>query len=299
MNRFAPGDLLLAASDVDDSNIDLRNHKGPGRILHVSGDFAPKSMLWTGEPGLLVGLVIDPASKRLYAADPNRKLVFAFDAAGELIGPLSHLPERPYGTVAIAPDGALYLGVHTQRGPAPADSLGGDKLLRISPDGEVLAHFAVDTDGGHTGWHGLTSLAFQDGGRIALYLSEGGKRVLRYDLEQRQQLEDLLRYPETGRRVYGVGTTADAILVAVGDGVLKLSPEGEELAYWPAEPAKGWTRVTPSLDGQTFFLNNFLEGIIERRQLCDGAVLARHDIQRKCALCGVAEIAEHTGEATA
>src|SRR3546814_3514821 len=36
---FQPGDLLLAASDVDDRNIDLRNHRGPGRILHDGAAF--------------------------------------------------------------------------------------------------------------------------------------------------------------------------------------------------------------------------------------------------------------------
>jgi len=290
---FTTGDLLLAASDVDDSNIDLRNHKGPGRILHLGADFAPKSLLWTGETGLLVGLARDKASGAIFAADPNRRLVFQFDAAGTLIGPLAALPGRPWGTVAFAPDGAAYLGVHTQRGPAPADRFGGDKLFRFDPaTGGVLASFPVETDGGHTGWHGLTSLGFQEGGRVALYCSEGGKRVLRYDVSARQQLDDFLRFGEADeRRVYGVAVLASGeVLVAAGSGVLKFSGAGEALAEWPAAPPKGWTRVTPARDGTSFFFNNFLEGLIEKRDAATGAVLAAHDIKRKCALCGVAEI---------
>src|SRR3546814_2195760 len=66
---FQPGDLLLAASDVDDRNIDLRNHRGPGRILHVGAAFDAKSTLRTGVEGLLVGLAIDPARSEEHTSE--------------------------------------------------------------------------------------------------------------------------------------------------------------------------------------------------------------------------------------
>ncbi|MBT9470554.1 MAG: hypothetical protein V4514_10260 [Pseudomonadota bacterium] len=293
MTRFAPGDILCAASDIDDREIDLRNHKGPGRILHFDAEFRPKGELWTGEIGLLVGLAVDRTDGTIYAADPNRRMVFRFDAEGELQGPLTSLPDRPWGTVGFSPDGVAYLGVHTQRGPAPSDAMGPDKLARADlRAGTVEASFAVDTDGGHTGWHGLTSLAFLHDGRSAAYVSEGGRRVPRYDLADGRQLADLIAFTdEDNRRAYGVASLPDGrVLVAAGGCCLMLTASGEVIADWPAASAKGWTRVTPSLDGETFFFNNFLEGVIERRRLDDGAVLARHDIKRKCVLCGVAEI---------
>src|SRR3546814_1506818 len=70
---FQPGDLLLAASDVDDRNIDLRNHRGPGRILHVGAAFDAKSTLRTGVEGLLVGLAIDPADGSVWGADRSEE----------------------------------------------------------------------------------------------------------------------------------------------------------------------------------------------------------------------------------
>lgn len=293
MTRFAPGDILCAASDVDDREIDLRNHKGPGRILHFDAQFLPKGELWTGEIGLLVGLAVDRSDGSIYAADPNRRMAFRFDSNGDLAAPLAMLPDRPWGTVRFSPDGSAYLGVHTQRGPAPSDAMAADKLARVDlRTGTVEASFPVDTDGGHTGWHGLTSLAFLNGGREALYVSEGGRRVPRYSLENAQQLPDFFAFAEDdARRAYGVASLPDGrVLVAAGSACLMLSPDGQVMAEWPAASPKGWTRVTPSLDGASFFFNNFLEGVIERRRLDDGAVLARHDIQRKCALCGVAEI---------
>lgn len=289
MTRFQPGDILLAASDVDDSNIDLRNHKGPGRILHLGADFSLKGELRTGRDGLLVGLAIDPSDGSVWTADPTGRAVFHFDAEGALL-PTPDLPSRPWGTVAFAPDGGMYLGVHTQRGAAPEDELGADKLVRLV-DGRIAQSWAVETDGGHTGWHGLTSLGFQDAGRVALYLSEGGRRVLRHDLVARCQLEDFLSFAEGDtRRGYGVTVLGDTrVLVATGRSAMLLSAAGEMLAEWPAEPEKGWTRVTPSRDGETFFFNNFLEGLIERRRSVDGVVVARHDIVRRCSLCGVAD----------
>jgi len=293
MSAFAPGDILCAASDVDDREIDLRNHKGPGRILHFDRDFRPKGELWTGEIGLLVGLAVDPADGAIYAADPNRRMVFRFGADGALLGPLADLPDRPWGTVAFAPDGSAFLGVHTQRGPAPQDALGADKLVRADlAAGVALKGLPVETDGGHTGWHGLTSLAFLGDGHEVVYVSEGGKRVPRYDLATGVQGADFFAFAEDDpRRVFGVARAADGrVLLAAGGSCLLMSPSGEVLSEWPAATPKGWTRVTPSLDGATFFFNNFLEGVIERRRLDDGAVIARHDIERKCALCGVAEI---------
>lgn len=286
--RFEAGDILLAATDVDDSNIDLRNHKGPGRILHLGADFSAKGELRTGGVGLLVGLAIDPADGSIWTADPTGRAVYHFDAAGVLL-PSPDLPSRPWGTVAFGPDGTMYLGVHTQRGAAPEDALGGDKLVRLQA-GRIAESWAVETDGGHTGWHGLTSLGFMDGGRVALYLSEGGRRVLRHDLVARRQLEDFLCLGETdARRAYGVTVAGDRVLVATGRSVMLFAGDGAALAEWPAVPEKGWTRVTPSRDGETFFFNNFLEGLIERRRLSDGVVVAAHDIARRCSLCGVAD----------
>lgn len=289
MTRFEPGDILLAATDVDDRNIDLRNHRGPGRILHLGADFSAKGELRTKAEGLLVGLAIDPGDGSVWTADPTGRAVFHFGADGRLLAsPV--LPSRPWGTVGFAPGGAMYLGVHTQRGAAPEDGLGGDKLVRLE-HGVIAESWAVETDGGHTGWHGLTSLGFAEDGRVAVYLSEGGRRVLRHDLVARRQLDDFLCFAEgDARRAYGVTVLGDGrVLVATGRSAMLLSAAGEVLAEWPAVPEKGWTRVTASRDGESFFFNNFLEGLIERRRLVDGAVVAAHDIARRCSLCGVVD----------
>lgn len=290
MSCFASGDVIVAATDVDDRNIDLRNHRGEGRILHLSADFEPRGELRTAHEGLLVGLAIAPDGS-IWTADPTGRAVFHFSATGELL-PSPDLPSRPWGTVAFAPgdSDSVFLGVHTQRGAPPDDRLGGDKLVRVVGD-TIVESWALETDGGHTGWHGLTSLGFADAGRVAVYLSEGGRRILRHDLRAHRQLPDLIAFAaDDVRRAYGVAVLPDGrTLVATGGGALLLDRSGRQLADWPASPARGWTRVTPSRDGTSFFLNNFLEGLIERRRLADGGITATHDIARRCALCGIAD----------
>src|SRR5690606_38994854 len=91
-------------------------------------------------------------------------------------------------------------------------------------------------------------------------------------------------------RAFGICPLADGWLVAAGHSVLRLDEQGNVIARWPMASDRGWTRVTPAKNGEDFFVNNFLEGVIERRRIVDGQVLARHDIGRKCALCGVAEL---------
>src|SRR3546814_7203417 len=80
---FQPGDLLLAASDVDDRNIDLRNHRGQGRILDVGAAFDAKSTLRTGVEGLLVELDSDPADGSGWGAAATARKLLHLTPGGE------------------------------------------------------------------------------------------------------------------------------------------------------------------------------------------------------------------------
>ena len=285
---FQTGDLLLAASDVDDSHIDLRNHRGPGRILHLGPGFEPRSLLWTGVEGLLVGLALDPGDGSIWGTDPTaRRLIHLSPDGGHL--PVPDLPERAWGPVGFDDAGRMYLGVLSRRGPAPDDSLGAANFVRIEGDG--WRGFTLQTDGGHFGFHQVSSVALK--GAVAAHLAEGGRTIFRHDLEADRPLAPLLDMQETAGgagRVFGVCALAQGWLAAAGDSILHLDTPGRILARWPATSDRGWTRVTPAENGREFFANNFLDGIIERRRLADGAVVARHVIDRKCALCGVVEI---------
>ena len=284
---FAPGDLLLAASDVDDREIDLRNHRGPGRILHVGAGFDAKSTLWTGVEGLLVGLAVDPADGSIWGADPTAKKLIHLSRDDATL-PVPDLPERPWGTVVFDAAGRMILGVHTRRGPVPEDDLGAANLVRF--DGDGWRGFTLRSDGGHAGFHQVSSIAPK--GPVVAHLAEGGRRIFLHDLDADRPLDPLLDLEADGGegRVFGVCALPEGWLVAAGDTILRLDERGRTAARWPMPSERGWTRVTPAKNGADFFANNFLEGVIERRRLVDGQLVARHDIGRKCALCGVAEV---------
>jgi len=284
---FEPGDLLLAASDVDDSTIDLRNHRGAGRIVHLNASFEPRSTLWTGQEGLLVGLALDPADGSLWCADPTARALTRLSPDGERL-PVPELPDRPWGTVAFDEAGRLLIAVHTRRGPVPDDAFGAANLLRREGDG--WRAFTLRSDGGHAGFHQVSSLARK--GAMIAHLAEGGRTIFRHDLETDEALPPLLEVPDEPDqpRLFGVAALEDGWIVAAGKAVLRLDEEGHILTWWPTPSDKGWTRVTPAKNGRDFFLNNFLEGVIEKRRISDGEVVARHDINRKCALCGIAEV---------
>src|SRR3546814_17128159 len=83
-------------------------------------------------------------------------------------------------------------------------------------------------------------------------------------------------------RVFGVCALAEGWLAATGDSVLHLEEQGRIVARWSMPSERGWTRVTPAQNGEEFFVNNFLEGVIERRRVPDRQVVARHDLGRHC-----------------
>lgn len=293
---FAPGDIFLAATDLDDSHIDFRNLKGDGRILHFGPDFTPKATLWTGHVGLVVNLAFEPFSGTLYSTDPTGRHVIPFDRSGLVLPEPDYLPNRAFGALIFAPDGTGYIGVQNQRGAAPDDLYGAAKLFAFSPNEKTVKAFDVEVDGGHTGWHCVNYLALAADGKTLFYCSEGGRRVMRYDLEAERQLPDFLVFAEDDAdQTFGINFLPDGdLLMVTGNSLLRLDTAGKvkarhALSSTKGPSVKGWTRVVLAQDGETAFVVNFLEGRLERRRIADGAVVFEHDIGKKCSLCGVAE----------
>jgi hypothetical protein len=105
MSPFARTDLIVCVTDLDDSHMDFRNHRGAGRLLHLDAGFSPKGVLWTEAHGLVVGAAFSPGMDLLVTADPVARAVVAFDGAGRRIGRIDGLPDRPFGSVAFDAEG--------------------------------------------------------------------------------------------------------------------------------------------------------------------------------------------------
>ena len=291
--HFEKGDLLVASTDVDDSNIDLRRLTGAGRILHFDHDFELKNTLWTDQVGLVVGLGIDPRSGDLYSADPHNQNIVSFDADGQCKGAIAGLPKRPFGTIAFDDAGHVLLGVHSARQAPPEDAFGAGKLFVWDPETNEVAGHEPEIDGGRTGWHCITSMTYDPSQAMIYYASEGGRRVARYQITERRQAPDFKIFDESAEaRTYGVALLSSGdLLMATGNGACRMNSEGDVVQTYEVPLDKGWTRISLAhADADYFYLNNFLEGILQRRRISTGEVLVEYDIKRKCSLCGVTEV---------
>jgi len=242
---FEPGDIFLAATDVDDRNVDLRNHSGPGRILHHDAALRLRGELRTGHVGLVIGLGYDRRHRELLAADPSAHVVSRFAADGSLLEPLPFMPRARIGSVQFLPDGRFCAG------------------MTLAADGQTL-----------------------------IYVSETGRRVMRYDLAARRQLDDLLVLgADDPRGTYGLACTPDGrVLMATGNGAAMFAADGSQLKTYDIPERRGWSRLQLSQDPTRFWLSNFFEGILQQRDVETGALLREHDIGRKFSLCGLAEV---------
>ena len=284
------GDLLVAATDVDDRNVDLRNHAGAGRVLHYGSDFAPKGELRTGQTGLVVGLAIDPADGALYACDPGSQTVTRFDRSAACAGLAPLLPRARIGALLFLPDGRFLAGLHSRIGEAPG-SVAPRLWLGHFGRGEI-APLEAEVDGGKFGFHCVTHVALAPDGHTLFYVSEAGRRLMRYDLDARRQLPDLLRLEkDDARGTYGPAVLRDGrVLLATGSGAVMLAPDGALLRSYEFSSARGWSRLTLSLDQRVFHVGNFVEGKLETRAVESGELRHVLDIKRRYCLSGVAEV---------
>lgn len=292
--RFLAGDILVAASNVPD-NGELRNLHGPGRILHFDARFKLKRTLATRTDGLVIGLGVDPLSGDLFAADARAKTVVRFDANGSPDPQIFILPSHKFGALAFNPDGELFLGVH--------NLLGEEKdthphlLWRCTPGTDELISWAVQFDGGKLAFHRVSFLALDPLGKQLLYTSENGRRVLRFDLLTQQQREDFLVLADTDPRgTFGLDQLPDGrVLMATGIGASLFSDRGGEVLRYPIDERRGWSRVKLSSDNQFFFVNNFLDGIIEYRRIDTGKLVRKHNIEQRNSLCGIVQYPKLSG----
>lgn len=271
------GDVIVAANDTEQPADFRSGLKGWGRLLHCDAALNVKGEWRTGRPGLVIGALVDSAG-RMLATSPQLFQLEGFDAA---MTPCAFAlpPRRRYGNMVFDRQGGVLVGVHSgygdPDGPAEADQLGEGKLVRFNPDTGAAESFDVEIDGGRGGKHYVSNLSLAADGKTVFYTSEAGRRVMRYDIEARRQLEDFHRVPEADGASYGVDVDQQGrVLLATGTGVQLMTPEGGLIRRYEASAPTGWTRAAFCVDQSAFFFSNFLDGVLQRRDVETGAVLA-------------------------
>lgn len=293
-----PGDLFLVLNRIDQGNIDYRKGiSGLCRIVHYDRDFNPRGELWTGESGMLVGLLFNPNDQRLYATNPHRNSILAYDASGGQHRLDAFLPERRYGNMALARNGDILIGVHSLYGESIEDEHGDGKLIRFNPQTRTVSFHEVEIDGGRGGRHCVSNLALGADDRTVYYVSEAGRRLCRYDTRSDRQLPDFVAFREKdATRTYGLGVLPGGeVLMASGSGAVLFSSGGEILMNYDVPLEGGWTRAMPALDGRHFYLSNFLHGLLQRRDIATGEVVSELNTGLKCSLLSLSEYRAGTG----
>lgn len=292
------GDLFLVLNEIDQDNIDYRKGiSGQCRIVHYDRDFNPRGELWTGEPGMLVGLLYNPHDRRLYATNPQLNSILAYDSSGGRHRLTSYLPERRYGNLALAQNGDILTGVHSLYGEPIEDGHGDGKLIRFNPQTRAFDFFEVEIDGGRGGRHCISNLAVGRDDRTVYYVSEAGRRLCRYDTGSRRQLPDFVAFRENdAMRTYGLGVLPGGeVLMACGSRAVLFGSGGGILMNYDVPLENGWTRAKPALDARHFYLSNFLHGLLQRRNIATGEVVGELNTGLKCSLLSLSEYQTEPG----
>src|SRR5690606_11661759 len=162
--------------------------------------------------------------------------------------------------------------------------------VRFDPVSGAFAFYDIEIDGGRSGKHYVSNLALAPDGRTVFYVSEAGRRVMRYDIAARRQLDDFYNVPEAEGGTYGLSVADDGrVFMAMGTGAALFSPQGEVLRRYEVSADKGWTRARLCQDQRYFFLSNFLDGVLEKRDAATGAIVAKLDVGLKGSLTSVDE----------
>ena len=299
LKPFAPGDVFVGATLLNDPQDD---HAGRGRIIQYDAGLKEKGVLWIDDSTHLVGgLKFDPNGV-LWAFDSNAHLVIRVGSDGQRL-PHKEFAARSFSNVNFGPQGQVYLAEHMvgseirlpletvlKRMPG-SDRLGDGHVFEYTAGGELVAEHATETHGGMGGFLGVTHSTLAPDGKTLVYVSETGKRIMRFDLETSRQGNDVLNLPEEDRRAmcFAVGYGSDGALMHMrGSAIDILSEQGEQLRKVPL-PGFGWATMCVSADGKHVLGGNFFTGDVARVNLESGTLTASVNVGVERSLAGIAE----------
>ena len=130
------------------------------------------------------------------------------------------------------------------------------------------------------------------------YTTEIGKKIMRYDIQQSKQMDDLLVLPGdlTDQNVaIAVNYLNDGrLLHSRGDRIEILCEDGEVIQTIGLE-GHGWgiAQISPSYDQEHFFTANIFTGVAMKIRISDGKILGSIDTGYKAPKRSLAGIAEY------
>ena len=304
MKPFELGDIFLGCTELIE---DIDDHKGNGRILQYDKDFNLKGILWTeGTDHLVIGLKSDPKGI-LWAFDMHNHTVIRVSPDGKQL-PNHHFANRAFSNVTFDKDGNIYLGEalvgntpypgsYMKRLPG-SDLLGEANIYKFDSALQLQEIYDVAYSPEFHHFKGITHSTMHPSEAFITYTTEIGKKIMRYDIQQSKQMDDLLVLPGdlTDQNVaIAVNYLNDGrLLHSRGDRIEILNEDGAIIQTIGLEE-HGWgiAQVSPSYDQEHFFTANIFTGVAMKIRISDGEILGSIDTGYRAPKRSLAGIAEY------
>ncbi len=288
MKPFDKGDIFLGCSYLNDPNDD---HKGEGRILQFDKDWKPKGTLYTeGTTYLIVGCNFGPDGT-LWGFDSQGHTVVRVSPDGKQLDNWN--PGRGFGSVGFDNDGNCYFGEYFidaeiwqgTTAEKTADGILGDgNIYKYSPELELLQTFECETAPEFTGFKGVTHSTMHPSGEFITYTTETSRRLMRYDIVNDRQMDDLDGYPDADpndredKRWFIAPCYMDdgRLLCTVANG-LQVYDETGKVTQNIELPGYGWAQCYPDADPRYAVAANIWTGVAARVDLDQGELIETID----------------------
>lgn len=288
MQPFAEGDVLVGCIWLNNPDDD---HMGYGRILQFDNDLNHKGTLWNRDTArFVVGLKFSPDGV-LWGFDMHDHKVIHVGPDGKQL-PTHHFGDRAYGNINWTRAGEFYMGEYfvgnkmhrgtkSRRVPG-TDLLGYGNIVKFDSDWNRVEEYETETCEELTGFKGVTHATLHPSEEYITYCSETGKRVMRYNVIDGQQMPDLVRIDE--------GTLFDRnwfiaphylqdgrLLVSRGERV-EIYDEAGKLVETYTLGDYGYAQITTDKDDRYLFACNVWTGDVTKLDLGSGDVVAQINI---------------------
>ena len=303
MMPFAQGDIFLGCTYLNDK---IENHKGNGRILQYDKELNHKGVLWTkGTEHLVIGLTFDP-NGTLWGFDMHNHVVIRVSPDGTQL-PNHHFADRAFSNATFDSQGNIYFGEglvgntpypgsYLKRLPG-LDLLGYGNIYKYNQEFELVQVFKVANSPEFHRFKGVTHSTMHPREKFITYTTEIGKKVMRYDIVNDKQMDDLVVLPgDLADKIVAIAVNYlpdGRLLHSRGDYFEVLDDQGNVINTINL-PEHGWgiAQITPAADGEHVFTANIFTGMMLKVRLDDGAVVGSIDTGFKVpkrSLGGVAE----------
>ena len=162
------------------------------------------------------------------------------------------------------------------------DLLGYANIHKFNSDLDLVDVYDVAYSPEFHHFKGVTHSTLHPSERFITYTTEIGKKVMRYDIVNRQQMDDLVVLPgDLTDKVVAIAINYlpdGRLLHSRGDYIEILDEQGNVIQTIDLnEHGWGIAQITPSSDGQHFFTANIFSGIMLKVSLDDGKVVGSID----------------------